>query len=88
MKDTNYLGKSLVRLAAAKEYQVKAAAEYQLALTCDDINEANDAFNEYEIANRAVFVLETYYNAFADGKSLAEATLLAADAIEEYETEE
>ena len=88
MNDTNHLTKAAKRLADAKAYQVTATALYLLARDGDNIDEANDAFNEYEIANRAVFVLEAYYNAFAAGKTLAEAQVLAEEAIDDYENEE
>lgn len=87
MSDTN-LTKAAKRLADAKAYQSSAAALYLLARDGVNIDEANDAYYEYDLANRAVVVLETYYNAFAAGKTLAEAQVLAEEAINDYENEE
>jgi len=41
----------------------------------------NDAFFEYNTAARAVTVLTAYHQAFESGKTLAEANLLAEEAI-------
>lgn len=81
MNNTDLTAKAKEKLENAEAYLLKAEAAYESARHGDNMDELNDAYVEYIIANRAVVVLTTYYQAFESGKTLAEANLLAEEAI-------
>ena len=81
MNNTDLTAKAKEKLENAEAYLLKAEAAYESARNGDNMDELNDAFFEYNIAARAVTVLTAYHQAFESGKTLAEANLLAEEAI-------